>query len=89
MYKTSLQNSLHQNKITNSSDIFSSVFPLGLWQKYAPCFFFFSVHYPPYSLNVASMYLKLGRLYLGLEKKTQGVKALKKVIFVSPHNIVL
>lgn len=38
-----------------------------------------SVHYPAYSLNVASMYLKLGRLYLGLEKKTQGVKALKKV----------
>lgn len=25
------------------------------------------------------MYLKLGRLYLGLEKKTQGVRALKKV----------
>lgn len=25
------------------------------------------------------MYLKLGRLYLGLEKTTQGVKALKKV----------
>lgn len=28
------------------------------------------------------MYLKLGRLYLGLEKKTQGVKALKKVCFL-------
>lgn len=41
--------------------------------------FFVSVHYPAYSLNVASMYLKLGRLYLGLEKTTQGVKALKKV----------
>lgn len=39
----------------------------------------YSVHYPAYSLNVASMYLKLGRLYFGLEKKTQGVKALKKV----------
>ncbi|CAL8243514.1 unnamed protein product [Lota lota] len=38
----------------------------------------YSVHYPAYSLNVASMYLKLGRLYLGLERKTQGVKALKK-----------
>ena len=25
------------------------------------------------------MYLKLGRLYLGLEKTTQGVKALQKV----------
>lgn len=41
-----------------------------------------SVHYPPYSLNVASIYLKLGRLYLGLEKKTQGVKALKKVLCI-------
>uniref|UniRef100_A0A4W5LK81 Uncharacterized protein n=1 Tax=Hucho hucho TaxID=62062 RepID=A0A4W5LK81_9TELE len=28
------------------------------------------------------MYLKLGRLYLGLEKKTQGVKALKKAIAI-------
>lgn len=47
-----------------------------------------SVHYPQYSLNVASMYLKLGRLYLGLEKKTEGVKALKKVlcIFLSLYN---
>uniref|UniRef100_A0A8C7X9J4 [histone H3]-lysine(4) N-trimethyltransferase n=1 Tax=Oryzias sinensis TaxID=183150 RepID=A0A8C7X9J4_9TELE len=42
----------------------------------------YSVHYPPYSLNVASMYLKLGRLYLGLEKKTQGVKALKKALAI-------
>ncbi|XP_046711301.1 N-lysine methyltransferase SMYD2-A isoform X2 [Silurus meridionalis] len=40
----------------------------------------YSVHYPQYSLNVASMYLKLGRLYMGLEKKTQGVKALQKAI---------
>lgn len=39
----------------------------------------YSVHYPAYSLNVASMYLKLGRLYLGLEKKTRGIRALKKV----------
>ncbi|KAF3832492.1 hypothetical protein F7725_026157, partial [Dissostichus mawsoni] len=37
----------------------------------------YSVHYPAYSLNVASMYLKLGRLYLGLEKKKQGIRALK------------
>uniref|UniRef100_A0A3Q1CUM6 [histone H3]-lysine(4) N-trimethyltransferase n=1 Tax=Amphiprion ocellaris TaxID=80972 RepID=A0A3Q1CUM6_AMPOC len=42
----------------------------------------YSVHYPAYSLNVASMYLKLGRLYLGLEKKTQGVKALKKALAI-------
>uniref|UniRef100_A0A8C6KWY8 [histone H3]-lysine(4) N-trimethyltransferase n=1 Tax=Nothobranchius furzeri TaxID=105023 RepID=A0A8C6KWY8_NOTFU len=42
----------------------------------------YSVHYPAYSLNVASIYLKLGRLYLGLEKKTQGVKALKKALSI-------
>ncbi|KAJ7988715.1 hypothetical protein DPEC_G00312100 [Dallia pectoralis] len=42
----------------------------------------YSVHYPAYSLNVASMYLKLGRLYLGLERKRQGVKALKKAIAI-------
>ncbi|XP_064809237.1 N-lysine methyltransferase SMYD2-A-like [Oncorhynchus masou masou] len=42
----------------------------------------YSVHYPAYSLNVASMYLKLGRLYLGLERKTQGVKALRKAIAI-------
>uniref|UniRef100_A0AAR2M6I6 [histone H3]-lysine(4) N-trimethyltransferase n=1 Tax=Pygocentrus nattereri TaxID=42514 RepID=A0AAR2M6I6_PYGNA len=42
----------------------------------------YSVHYPPYSLNVASMYLKLGRLYLGLEKKAEGVKALKKAVSI-------
>ncbi|KAF0043335.1 hypothetical protein F2P81_004672 [Scophthalmus maximus] len=42
----------------------------------------YSVHYPAYSLNVASMYLKLGRLYLGLEKKKPGVKALKKALAI-------
>uniref|UniRef100_A0A667X8Z6 [histone H3]-lysine(4) N-trimethyltransferase n=1 Tax=Myripristis murdjan TaxID=586833 RepID=A0A667X8Z6_9TELE len=42
----------------------------------------YSVHYPAYSLNVASMYLKLGRLYLGLERKTQGIKALKKALAI-------
>ncbi|KAG7483489.1 N-lysine methyltransferase SMYD2-A-like [Solea senegalensis] len=42
----------------------------------------YSLYYPAYSLNVASMYLKLGRLYLGLEKKTQGVKALKKALAI-------
>uniref|UniRef100_A0A672G7J2 [histone H3]-lysine(4) N-trimethyltransferase n=1 Tax=Salarias fasciatus TaxID=181472 RepID=A0A672G7J2_SALFA len=42
----------------------------------------YSVHYPAYSLNVASMYLKLGRLYLGLEKKSQGVRALKKALAI-------
>ncbi|XP_041703298.1 N-lysine methyltransferase SMYD2-A-like [Coregonus clupeaformis] len=42
----------------------------------------YSIHYPAYSLNVASMYLKLGRLYLGLERKNQGVKALKEAIAI-------
>ncbi|KAM9817253.1 N-lysine methyltransferase SMYD2-A [Neosynchiropus ocellatus] len=42
----------------------------------------YSVHYPAYSLNVASIYLKLGHLYLGLEKKSQGVKALSKALAI-------
>ncbi|XP_041108639.1 N-lysine methyltransferase SMYD2-like isoform X1 [Polyodon spathula] len=42
----------------------------------------YSKHYPPYSLNVASMWLKLGRLYIGLEKKSLGVEALKKAIAI-------
>ncbi|XP_072265960.1 N-lysine methyltransferase SMYD2 [Pyxicephalus adspersus] len=39
-------------------------------------------HYSPYSLNVASMWLKLGRLYMGLEKTTSGIKALKKALAI-------
>uniref|UniRef100_A0A8D2JFT8 N-lysine methyltransferase SMYD2 n=1 Tax=Sciurus vulgaris TaxID=55149 RepID=A0A8D2JFT8_SCIVU len=39
-------------------------------------------HYPLYSLNVASMWLKLGRLYMGLENKAAGEKALKKAIAI-------
>ncbi|KAI1897235.1 hypothetical protein AGOR_G00081190 [Albula goreensis] len=42
----------------------------------------YSMHYPTYSLNVASMYLKLGRLYLGLEKRSMGLKALKKALVI-------
>lgn len=38
-----------------------------------------SKHYPLYSLNVASVWLKLGRLYLGLEHRAAGEKALRKV----------
>ncbi|NWY53518.1 SMYD2 methyltransferase, partial [Chionis minor] len=38
----------------------------------------YSKHYPSYSLNVASMWLKLGRLYMALENRPAGVKALKK-----------
>uniref|UniRef100_A0A670I3J9 N-lysine methyltransferase SMYD2 n=1 Tax=Podarcis muralis TaxID=64176 RepID=A0A670I3J9_PODMU len=42
----------------------------------------YSKHYPLYSLNVASMWLKLGRLYMGLENRPAGVKALKKAIAI-------
>lgn len=72
---------LQQNQPTNVTLIieyisFPPAFTVCLMYK---LYSLYSVHYPAYSLNVASMYLKLGRLYLGLEKKTQGVKALKKV----------
>lgn len=42
-----------------------------------------SKHYPVYSLNVASMWLKLGRLYMGLENKAAGERALRKVRLVN------
>ncbi|KAK0140529.1 N-lysine methyltransferase SMYD2-A [Merluccius polli] len=42
----------------------------------------YSVLYPAYSLNVSSMYLKLGRLYMGLEKRSQGLSALKKAMAI-------
>lgn len=45
------------------------------WPLFSPS----SKYYPLYSLNVASMWLKLGRLYMGLENKAAGEKALKKV----------
>ncbi|XP_044904702.1 N-lysine methyltransferase SMYD2 isoform X2 [Felis catus] len=42
----------------------------------------YSKHYPLYSLNVASMWLKLGRLHMGLENKAAGERALKKAIAI-------
>uniref|UniRef100_A0A8C9SD82 [histone H3]-lysine(4) N-trimethyltransferase n=1 Tax=Scleropages formosus TaxID=113540 RepID=A0A8C9SD82_SCLFO len=42
----------------------------------------YRLHYPAYSLNVSSVYLKLGRLCLGLEKEVQGVKYLKKAMAI-------
>ncbi|KAM6906622.1 N-lysine methyltransferase SMYD2-like [Lycodopsis pacificus] len=42
----------------------------------------YSKLYPPYSLNVSSMYLKLGRLYMGLERHSVGVSALKKAMAI-------
>ncbi|XP_071773856.2 N-lysine methyltransferase SMYD2-A-like [Centroberyx gerrardi] len=42
----------------------------------------YSKLYPAYSLNVSSMYLKLGRLYMGLEKHSMGLSALKKAMAI-------
>uniref|UniRef100_A0A8C4GV76 [histone H3]-lysine(4) N-trimethyltransferase n=1 Tax=Dicentrarchus labrax TaxID=13489 RepID=A0A8C4GV76_DICLA len=42
----------------------------------------YSKLYPAYSLNVSSMYLKLGRLYMGLEKHSAGISALKKAMAI-------
>lgn len=42
----------------------------------------YSKLYPPYSLNVSSMYLKLGRLYMGLERPSMGISALKKAMAI-------
>ncbi|TSL47542.1 N-lysine methyltransferase SMYD2-B [Bagarius yarrelli] len=38
--------------------------------------------YPAYSLNVASMYLKLGRLYVALDRASTGSTALKKALAI-------
>ncbi|XP_034383715.1 N-lysine methyltransferase SMYD2-like [Cyclopterus lumpus] len=42
----------------------------------------YSKLYPPFSLNVSSMYLKLGRLYMGLERRSAGVSAFKKAMAI-------
>ncbi|XP_038582041.1 N-lysine methyltransferase SMYD2-B [Micropterus salmoides] len=42
----------------------------------------YSKLYPAYSLNVSSMYLKLGRLYMGLERHSLGISALKKAMAI-------
>ncbi|KAM9339449.1 N-lysine methyltransferase SMYD2-B-like [Symphorus nematophorus] len=42
----------------------------------------YSKLYPAYSLNVSSMYLKLGRLYMALERHSVGVSALKKAMAI-------
>lgn len=41
--------------------------------------------YPAYSLNVSSLYLKLGRLYMGLERGSVGTSELKKVTGPAKH----
>lgn len=42
----------------------------------------YSQLYPTYSLNVSSMYLKLGRLYMALDKPSMGLSALKKALAI-------
>ncbi|KAM4522747.1 N-lysine methyltransferase SMYD2-like [Odontesthes bonariensis] len=42
----------------------------------------YSVLYPPYSLNVSSMYLKMGRIYMQIERKSAGISALKKALAI-------
>ncbi|XP_047243586.1 N-lysine methyltransferase SMYD2-like isoform X2 [Girardinichthys multiradiatus] len=42
----------------------------------------YSKLYPPYSLNVSSMYLKMGRIYMTMERHSEGISALKKAMAV-------
>ncbi|XP_013876701.1 N-lysine methyltransferase SMYD2-A [Austrofundulus limnaeus] len=42
----------------------------------------YSKLYPPYSLNVSSMYLKMGRIYMGVERHSEAVSAFKKALAI-------
>ncbi|XP_051510792.1 N-lysine methyltransferase SMYD2-B [Myxocyprinus asiaticus] len=42
----------------------------------------YSVLYPAFSLNIASMYLKLGRLYIALNRKSTGINTLQKALAI-------
>ncbi|XP_042633297.1 N-lysine methyltransferase SMYD2-B [Cyprinus carpio] len=42
----------------------------------------YTVLYPAYSLNIASMYLKMGRLYMALDRKSTGISALQKALAI-------
>ncbi|XP_017278763.1 N-lysine methyltransferase SMYD2 [Kryptolebias marmoratus] len=42
----------------------------------------YSQLYPPYSLNVSSMYLKMGRIYMGVERHSEAVSAFKKALTI-------
>lgn len=42
----------------------------------------YSKLYPAHSLNVSSMYLKLGRLYMALERYSEGASTLKKAMAI-------
>ncbi|CAJ1078026.1 N-lysine methyltransferase SMYD2-B [Xyrichtys novacula] len=43
---------------------------------------FYNKLYPPYSLNVSSLYLKLGRLYMLMDRHSVGISALKKAMAI-------
>ncbi|RVE55845.1 hypothetical protein OJAV_G00230190 [Oryzias javanicus] len=43
---------------------------------------YYSKLYPPYSLNVSSLYLKLGRIYMAMGRHSEGIKALTKAITI-------
>ncbi|KAG7242926.1 hypothetical protein INR49_017616 [Caranx melampygus] len=38
--------------------------------------------YPPYSLNVSSLYLKMARLYMMMDRNSMAVSAFKKAIAI-------
>ncbi|XP_043962527.1 N-lysine methyltransferase SMYD2-like [Gambusia affinis] len=42
----------------------------------------YSKLYPPYSLNVSSMYLKMGRIYINMDRNSEGTSALKKAMAI-------
>ncbi|CAG5928054.1 unnamed protein product [Menidia menidia] len=42
----------------------------------------YSKLYPPYSLNVSSMYLKMGRIYMQVDRHSEGISALKKAMAI-------
>ncbi|XP_077075736.1 N-lysine methyltransferase SMYD2-B [Siphateles boraxobius] len=42
----------------------------------------YTVLYPAHSLNIASMYLKMGRLYIVLDRKSTGISALQKALAI-------
>lgn len=42
----------------------------------------YTVLYPAHSLNIASMYMKMGRLYIVLDRKSTGISALQKALAI-------
>ncbi|KAG1927305.1 N-lysine methyltransferase SMYD2-B isoform X1 [Pimephales promelas] len=42
----------------------------------------YTVLYPAHSLNIASMYMKMGRLYIVLDRKSTGISSLQKALAI-------